>query len=52
MARYIDRFVMPVPQKKLGEYRRTARGSAKAWTEAGAPFDGMRMIWSGFEKFR
>lgn len=36
MARYIDCFVMPVPQKKLGEYRRMAKASAKAWTKAGA----------------
>ena len=36
MARYIDCFVMPVPNKNLTAYRKMAKASAKAWKKAGA----------------
>jgi uncharacterized protein YbaA (DUF1428 family) len=36
MARYIDCFLMPVPQNNLAAYRKMARASAKAWIKAGA----------------
>lgn len=36
MARYVDCFLMPVPKKNLATYRKMAKASAKAWTQAGA----------------
>jgi uncharacterized protein YbaA (DUF1428 family) len=36
MARYVDGFVVPVPKKKLDEYRRMAQKSGKIWKEHGA----------------
>ena len=36
MAHYVDGFVIPVPKKKLAEYRQMARKSAKVWREHGA----------------
>jgi uncharacterized protein YbaA (DUF1428 family) len=36
MARYVDSFVIPVPKKKMAEYLRLARLSAKVWIESGA----------------
>ena len=33
---YVDGFVLPVPRKKLAQYRRMARMSAKIWKEHGA----------------
>ena len=36
MAQYIDGFVIPVPKKKLGEYRRIAKIAGKVWREHGA----------------
>lgn len=36
MARYVDGFVVPVPKKKLDDYRRMARKAAKVWREHGA----------------
>jgi Uncharacterized conserved protein len=36
MARYIDGFVIPVPRKKLEEYRRIAKKAGKIWREHGA----------------
>jgi uncharacterized protein YbaA (DUF1428 family) len=33
---YVDGFVVPVPVKKLGEYRRVARLAGKVWREHGA----------------
>lgn len=36
MARYVDCFLMPVPQKNLAAYRKMAKASAKAWIKAGA----------------
>ena len=33
---YVDGFVVPVPKKKLSEYRRTARLAAKVWRDHGA----------------
>jgi len=34
--RYVDGFVLPVPKKNLGAYRRLARKSGKIWMECGA----------------
>jgi len=36
MAQYIDGFVIPVPKKKLGEYRRIAKIAGKVWRKHGA----------------
>ena len=36
MPRYIDGFVVPVPKKKLAEYRRMAQKAAKVWIDHGA----------------
>ena len=36
MARYIDGFVLPVPKKNVGAYRRIARKAGKVWREHGA----------------
>ena len=36
MANYVDGFVIPVPRKRLAEYRKLARLSAKIWIEHGA----------------
>jgi uncharacterized protein YbaA (DUF1428 family) len=33
---YVDGFVLPVPKKKLGVYRRMARKAGKVWMEHGA----------------
>ncbi|MBD9536868.1 DUF1428 domain-containing protein [Stenotrophomonas sp. STM01] len=33
---YVDGYVLPVPQDKLGEYQRIARKAAKVWKEHGA----------------
>ncbi len=33
---YIDGFVIPVPKKNLGEYKRIAKLCAKVWKEHGA----------------
>ena len=33
---YVDGFVVPVPKKKLAEYRRTATKAGKIWREHGA----------------
>jgi uncharacterized protein YbaA (DUF1428 family) len=33
---YVDGFVLPVPRRKLGEYRRVARAAGKIWMEFGA----------------
>lgn len=34
--RYVDGYVVPVPKKKLGEYRRMAEKASKVWREHGA----------------
>ena len=34
--RYVDGFVLPVPKKKLKEYRRIAKMAGKVWREHGA----------------
>src|SRR5688500_7455897 len=34
--RYVDGFVMPLPTKKLKEYRQMARKAGKVWREHGA----------------
>ena len=65
MARYIDGYVVPVPKKKINEYRRMAQRVAKIWKKYGAleyveavadmcdpkklPFDAWRMFWGGFK---
>ena len=36
MARYVDGFVVPVPKKKLADYRRMAQKAGKVWREHGA----------------
>jgi uncharacterized protein YbaA (DUF1428 family) len=36
MANYVDGYVMPVPKKKLPEYRRLAQKAGKIWREHGA----------------
>ena len=36
MSRYVDGFVVPVPQDKLDAYRRMARKAGKIWKEHGA----------------
>jgi uncharacterized protein YbaA (DUF1428 family) len=36
MARYVDGFVIALPKKKLGAYRKMARLGAKVWKEHGA----------------
>jgi uncharacterized protein YbaA (DUF1428 family) len=36
MANYVDGFVVPVPKKKLEDYRRLAKISGKIWREHGA----------------
>ncbi|UPG85030.1 DUF1428 domain-containing protein [Luteibacter aegosomatis] len=33
---YVDGFVCPVPEDKLGEYRRMAKKAGKIWMELGA----------------
>jgi uncharacterized protein YbaA (DUF1428 family) len=36
MARYVDGFVLPVPRKKMGVYRRMAQKAGKVWRKYGA----------------
>ena len=36
MGRYVDGFVVPVPRKRLAEYRRLATKCGKVWLEHGA----------------
>jgi uncharacterized protein YbaA (DUF1428 family) len=36
MARYVDGFVLPVPKKNVGAYRRMAQKAGKIWREHGA----------------
>ncbi len=36
MPRYIDGFLLPIPKKKLADYRRIARQAGKIWKEHGA----------------
>ncbi len=36
MARYVDGFVLAVPKRNLGAYRRLARAAGKVWREHGA----------------
>jgi uncharacterized protein YbaA (DUF1428 family) len=33
---YVDGFVLPVPQDRLGDYRKLARKAGKVWMEHGA----------------
>jgi uncharacterized protein YbaA (DUF1428 family) len=33
---YVDGFIVPVPKKKLGEYKRLARTAGKVWRDHGA----------------
>jgi uncharacterized protein YbaA (DUF1428 family) len=36
MARYVDGFLLPMPKKNVGAYRRIARKAGKIWREHGA----------------
>ena len=36
MSRYVDGFVIPVPQKNLPAYRRMAQKASKVWKDHGA----------------
>jgi uncharacterized protein YbaA (DUF1428 family) len=36
MAKYVDGYVLPVPKKKLGAYRRLAQKAGKIWQDHGA----------------
>lgn len=36
MSRYVDGFVIPVPRRKIAQYKRMARLGAKIWREYGA----------------
>ena len=36
MARYVDGFVVPVPEDKVDDYRRISRKAGKLWREHGA----------------
>ncbi len=36
MARYVDGFVVPVPKKKLQDYRKMAQKAGRIWREYGA----------------
>jgi uncharacterized protein YbaA (DUF1428 family) len=36
MARYVDGFVIPMPTKNLGDYRKIAQVAGKVWIEHGA----------------
>jgi uncharacterized protein YbaA (DUF1428 family) len=36
MAKYVDGFVLPVPKKRLDDYRKMARKAGKIWLEYGA----------------
>ena len=33
MSRYIDGFVLPIPEKNLARYRRIARVAGKVWRD-------------------
>lgn len=36
MARYVDGFVLPIPKKKIGAYKKMAKKAGKIWMEFGA----------------
>ena len=36
MAQYVDGYVLPIPKKKLPEYRRMAKLAGKVWRDHGA----------------
>jgi uncharacterized protein YbaA (DUF1428 family) len=36
MARYVDGFVIPVPKKRLDDYRRISQKAGRIWKEHGA----------------
>ena len=36
MAHYVDGFVIPLPKKSVGDYRRGARKAGKIWRDHGA----------------
>jgi uncharacterized protein YbaA (DUF1428 family) len=36
MANYVDGFVLPIPKRNMGAYRRIARKAGKVWREHGA----------------
>ncbi len=36
MAQYVDGFVLPIPKRKVGAYRKMARTAGKVWRDHGA----------------
>jgi uncharacterized protein YbaA (DUF1428 family) len=36
MAHYVDGFVIPLPKKNVGDYRRMAQKAGKVWRDHGA----------------
>ena len=36
MARFVDGFLLPLPKRKVAEYRRISRKAGKVWIEYGA----------------
>jgi uncharacterized protein YbaA (DUF1428 family) len=36
MARYVDGFIVPVPRRKIADYRRMAQRAGRIWREHGA----------------
>lgn len=36
MSKYVDGFVLPVPEEKLGEYKKMAMEAGKVWKKHGA----------------
>jgi uncharacterized protein YbaA (DUF1428 family) len=36
MAKYVDGFVMPIPKRNIGVYRKMSRTAGKVWREHGA----------------
>ena len=36
MSKYVDGFVLPVPKRNIGAYRRMAQSAGKIWREHGA----------------
>jgi uncharacterized protein YbaA (DUF1428 family) len=36
MARYVDGFIVPVPRRKIADYRRMAQKAGRIWREHGA----------------
>lgn len=49
MARYVDGFVVPVPKKRLDEYKKLAKKAGKIWLEHGA-LQYLEGVGDGLEK--